>query len=293
MMKVKFYTVAILSVAVLLVSLPGMSQKANGRLVFGQGQVFDIRIRSTSDVTQEAMGQAITINVKAELDHRYTVTNSTESNTTLHHEIRRVAFNMDGMGQTWKLDSDNPKELEGELGAPVKEILDKEYDIVVDPRGTVLMARPEEFKLSANTQAPVMITGLLSGQLDIVNPPKKGDGSFFKILPEQEVGLKEGWVESSEVGEEKSTTAYTLSAITDSTYVIDLKGSSNTITKAETMGTETITRLMNEFTGTIILDRTTGLIREKTLNTESHGTTEVMGGVLPVTSRVKVEMKVE
>ena len=291
-MKVKFFPLVLLSAGLLLQSMQGNSQKANGKLQFDPGQVFNIQVKSTSTLTQEAMGQAINIDVRAELRHRYEVTNSTESNTTLHHKIQRVAFNMEGMGQTWNFDSDNPKDLEGELGAPVKEILAKEYDIVIDPRGTVLMARPEKFKLSTNAQGPVMVTDMLSGQLDIVNPPKKGDGSFFKVLPTQEVGLNEGWVESSEAGEEKSTTAYTLSAITDSTYVINLKGSSNTVTRAETMGTETITRLQNEFTGTIVLDRVTGLIREKTLNTESHGTTEVMGGVLPVTSKVFVEIKV-
>lgn len=291
-MKVKFIPIVILPAILFLLCIPATGQKANGLLEFGQGQEYEIKINSTSTFTQEAMGQAIGFDIKAELTHRYRVTNATSSNTTLHHDIRRISFDMEGMGQSWSLDSENPDDLKGDLGRPVKEILEKEYDVVIDKRGTVLAAKPESIKLSSTAQGPVMVTDLLSGQMDIVNPPGKGEGSFFRVFPVQEVGLNEGWVETTEEGEEKSNTVYTLTEVTDSTYVVTLKGSSNTIRKAETMGTETLTRMKNEYTGTIILDRGTGIIREKTLNTESHGTTEVMGGVLPVTSKVQMEMKV-
>src|SRR5690606_36494622 len=144
---------------------------------------------------------------------------------------------------------------------------------------------PDTSECRPDRQGPVLLGGWLGARQHILTPPITGEASIFKILPDKAVSLNEGWVESTEAGEEKSNTVFTLSSITDSTYVIDFKGSSNSILKAEAMGMETVTNLTNDYTGFIIVDRITGIMKEKETTMNSHGTIEVMGGTMPITSK--------
>ena len=85
---------------------------------------------------------------------------------------------------------------------------------------------------------------------------------------------------------------YKLTDISDSTISLELSGNSLTTTKAEMMGNETTTTLNNKFSGKILIDKVTGLLKEKNTVIESSGTTEAMGNSLPVTSKTTIEVKV-
>jgi Family of unknown function (DUF6263) len=276
----------------LFVAKNGICQKASGKLSFQQGQTIKITTEVKSTFSQEAMGNAIDFTSNGTAIHTYRVTNTTEDNTTLHHEVKRISFNFDGMGQKRSFDSDNKKDLDGFFGAPVKDILSKPYDMIIDPAGKALVIKPEKIELAKTDDRLAIVLNMLKDVTGVVFPPKKNEASFFKVLPDKEIGLNEGWVEASEDVNGKFRTTYTLTAITDSTMVVDFKGSSVTVTKAEVMGTQTSTTLNNSFTGKIIIDKATGILREKTINTESNGNTEVMGGNMPLTSKSTVTIRV-
>jgi hypothetical protein len=59
------------------------------------------------------------------------------------------------------------------------------------------------------------------------------------------------------------------------------------------MGMETSTKMNNAYTGKIIIDKATGIMREKTITTASNGSTEAMGGTMPVTSKTTVIITVK
>ena len=137
-----------------------------------------------------------------------------------------------------------------------------------------------------------IINSLLKDIIDLVHPPQKDKASFFKVLPDNEVGKGDAWTISSQTDNGKIDAAYAIADINDTTVVIDFAANSVTVTKAEMMGSETTTTMNNKSTGKIILDRLTGLIREKTVNTESAGNTESSFGNLPVTSKTSLNIKV-
>ena len=155
------------------------------------------------------------------------------------------------------------------------------------------MAIPEKVQLSETDSRLTIITTMLKDVLDIVQPPQKDKGSFFKVLPDAETGKGEAWTESSINENGKSDAAYTISDINDSTIVVDFVGSSITVSKAEMMGSETTTTMNNKSTGKIILDRTTAIMREKTITTESNGNTEASFGTMPVTSKTTTTITVK
>jgi hypothetical protein len=275
------------------ISCVSIAQTVTGKLKIGQGQVFDIEMKTKTVVSQQAMGQAIEFNVDATANHSYQATNATEDNTTLRHEVQRITFAFDGMGQKSKFDSEVEKDLKGPFGKPVKDILEKKYDVIIDPTGNVMMAFPEKIKLAEGDSRMAIITNMLKDVMDLVQPPQKGTAGFFKILPDTVCTVGSTWKTTTEANGGFVNTTYNISEITDSTIVVDFTETSNSVTKAEMMGNPTTTKMNNSSTGEIILDKSTNIIREKTMNTESTGTTETSFGDLPVTSKTTTTIVVK
>jgi hypothetical protein len=279
-------------ILIFTLSLTGHSQKAAGRLVLQQGQVFRIDMDVRNTVSQEAMGNAIDFTADGLASHEFKVTNSTDDNHTLHHLVRSFNFKFDGMGSKYSFDSGKEKDLKGFFGPTAKDILSKSYDMVIDPSGKVLLVKPEEIVLTKTDDRVTIIFNMLRDLTSLVYPPKKNEASFFKVLPDTAVSINQSWSESGEDAYGKFATTYTLAAITDTTIIVNLEGKSASLTKAEMMGTQTTTTMNNSYTGKIILDKATGIIREKLINTVSNGNTVAMGGNLPVTSKSTITIKV-
>ena len=269
----------------LAIAATTFSQKVTGKLKFEQGQTLEVNMTVKSTISQQAMGQAIDFKVDAAGIHSYKVTNTTEDNSTLNHQVQRIAFSFDGMGTKMGFDPDKEKDLNGPFGKTVKDMLEKKYDIIIDPAGKVMMAMPEKVELSKADGRMAMITTMLKDVLDLVQPPQKGKPSFFKVLPDGEGGKGDTWTTSYPANGGKVDAGYTIADINDTTIVIDFAENSVTISKAEMMGSETTTTMNNKSTGKIILDRVTGIMKEKTITTESNGNTEAAFGTLPVTSK--------
>lgn len=269
------------------------AQTTTGKLLFTQGQVFEINMVTNSTISQQAMGQAIEFTVDANADHSYMATNTTDDNTTLRHEVKRINFSFNGMGQKQKFDSNIEKDMKGPFGKPVKDMLEKKYDMIIDPSGAVKMAFPEKITLAEGDSRMAIITNMLKGVTDIVQPPQKGKGSFFNVLPDSTTGIGSKWKTNTVENGGRTETEYTIAAFSDSTIVIDFMETSNSITKAEMMGNPTTTQLKNKTTGKIILNRLTNIIQEKTMTTESTGSTETTFGDLPVTSKTTTTITVK
>ena len=99
-----------------------------------------------TSVAQQVGGKAIDFSADGFALHSYKVMNATTDNTTLHHEVKKIAFNFEGMGQKRSFDSDNEKDMADQFGEPVKNILNKKFDVTIDPNGKVITAKPEKAK---------------------------------------------------------------------------------------------------------------------------------------------------
>lgn len=261
------------------------AQTVTGKLQFEQGKKLVVTVDQQSTIVQEAMGQTIDFKTNATTIHSYKITNATTDNATLHHEVNRFSFNFDGMGSKQSFDSDNKKDMGSDIGKSVSDMLSKTYDIIVDGYGKTLLAKPEKTEFNPSSDKAAMIMASVKEMTDIVKPPAKGTNSFFKILPDGESAVGSTWRDSVLTENERSVSLYTLSAITDSTIVIDFKTSAATTTTAEAMGMETVTKLNTLSNGQIILNRSTGILKQKTTQAESSGTTEIMNNSLPITAK--------
>ncbi len=272
---------SILFLSFLVIYSAAQAQPAATGLHFQQGQVIRIHMAMKLDAGQ----QGADLHVEGNSMHSFKVTNSTTENTTLHHQVDHIGFNFEGLGQKLEFDSDKEKDMKGNFGKPVKEILEKNYDAIIDTNGKVLMVNPEKFTSNAADNQMAFVTNLLKDILDVVEPPRKNGASFFKIFPDKPISIGDSWSDTLLTEAVQSISNYKLSAISDSTYTIELIENAATTTKATIMGAESITSMTNKTTGTLILSRQTGILKEKKLLTESSGTTNIMGMPLPVTSK--------
>lgn len=265
-------------------------QKIPGTISLQQGDTLAITVDVKQTVAQQAMGQAIDFNVNGRADHYYKVTNSTADNSTLHHKVQRMRFDFDGMGQKKAFDSENKKDIDGQFGKPIKEVLGKEFDMIIDPNGKTLMVRPEKISLEKPDERAAIIVNMLKDLTSVVYSPQKGTASFFKVLPEEGAAVGESWQETFKTDSESGITTYTLSSVTDTTFIVDFKTVASSSSKAEMMGMETSTTMKSNTTGKITLDKATGIIREKTSTIEANGATEVMGNSMPINSKTTISV---
>jgi hypothetical protein len=282
----------ILSCCLLFAGINSYGQKAEGKLKFDEGTKLVVYTTVKTSVIQQAMGNAIDFTADGSAIHSYTVTKTSAQQTTLHHQPEKIIFMFDGMGRKFSFDSENKNDMSGQFGKAVNNILRKEFDVTIDNNGKVLAVDPEKTETVKADERLTMVFNMLKDITDVVYPPKKGEPGFFKVLPPAETAPGKSWTDSLKNKTGTFMTTYTLSAITDSTIVVDFTTISATISNAMMMGRETVTTMSSTGHGTIILDKLTGIIKEKRMMTESNGHTEAMGGSVPVTAKTTITIQV-
>lgn len=185
-------------------------------------------------------------------------------------------------------DSDKKKDIEGSFGKPIRDVLSKEFDMIIDPTGKALLVRPEKIALEKTDERFAIIGNMLKDLISVVYPPQKGATSFFRVLPEEGVAVGESWQETFSGENESGLTIYTLSAVTDSTLEVDFKTTATHSSKGEMMGMETSTNMKSHATGRITADKASGLILRKTTTIEATGATEAMGNSMPINSKTVI-----
>ncbi len=266
-------------------SFISFSQQINSGLKFETGQTMNITMQVKSFITQHTGGQAIDFTMDATGEHVYTIRDVTKDSMTLHHGFRSISFRFDGWGRKMNFDSKNETDLNGIYGRSIKEMLEKTYDITIDASGKVLSTVPQKIQLSEADSRMAAINNAMKEILEQVQPPQKGQQVLLKVPYDPTIKGATKIVHPFEGSGGNYNGTYIISAWDDSTMTLDFTTSSVTVTKAESMGNETVTTMNNKSSGKIILDRITSVIKEKTETIESNGESVSSLGTLPVSSK--------
>ncbi len=282
----------LLLINVMVLSLFTQAQKVTGKLNFQPGQVLNITTKTTTINVFNAMGRDIEIKADIVVDHQYKVTNTTEENHTLGHEINRIRLNSEGITGDLSIDSDSEKDLKGRFGEPIKEMKSMKYNMVIDPSGNTILAMSDgsnPAKKSSSSDALAQFTGEL---MDVIRVPKAGEASFFKVLPSTPVSLGDGWTTTHEYNGTKTEEAYSIAEITDDIILLNYLANSTTSTVQQAMGTEFTINVKNKIEGKIKVDRKTGIVKEKITKKISTGSSSSSFGEFPVNSTSETIMTI-
>ncbi|HMR91703.1 MAG TPA: DUF6263 family protein [Chitinophagaceae bacterium] len=259
---------------------------------FEQGKIYQINADVQNSMVQQAMGQSIDFKVNAVAAHSYKITNSTDDFTTLHHKMQRIFFQFDGMGTKRSFDSDNKKDMDGFAGPAIRELLERKYDMITDAGGKITLVNPASFPALPQDDRTAIIFSMLRDITDLAGPPAKGSNSFFKIFPDTAVQAGSKWTETNQTATGKSATLYTLAAITDSTLVVDFVTEATDNITSQIMGQQAVSKINSTSKGQVIIDKASGIVKERNSTTESHGTVEAMNTSMPVTGKTITSIKV-
>lgn len=272
--------------ALMLAGFAASAQKVTNKLSFQKGQTFEVTTNMNLN-TQSPMGD---IPVSMVMTDNYTVGETSADSTQLTKTPKRVTFSVNAMGQDMKADSDNPGDLQGQLGEPIKQIMKQKQAFTVDATGLVtsVKADAKKDKEDGGTMS-MMMPGMGGASLLAVT----GQPSLFKILPAREVAKGDTWTDSVNTEGNKSKTVYTVKDITPNEILLDYTGEGNTKTKQSAMGMSNEVTAQTKNSGTITLDKATGLLKQKTLTANTEASVNSGGQDMNMTSKMTVVMTVK
>jgi hypothetical protein len=258
------------------------AQKINGQINFPKGKKLEVFSEIKAVVTQEMMGQEMEMNVNTTIERSLDVENVNNGNATVEHKVKRVKMNFDSPMGAQTFDSENEKDMKGDAGKALEKSLKNKYTMTIDNTGKIIAVKtdddnPNDKKKDANDP----MSGAMAQYAEGLQVPQVNDFTDLKILPNREIAKGESWTEN--VTDGKIT--FTLTDIRENDVVVDYTETAKISRKQEMMGMEISITSNDKTTGKIIVDRKTGLMKERTATTISDGTTEVMGQSIPTTSK--------
>jgi hypothetical protein len=277
---------AVLS-ALVLFSLAAQAQKVSNKLQFQKGQ--KLEMLTTVKSASEMMGQSLDVNVVSTrvLD----VADLANGNAVIESKIKRLQVDFNGMGQNQTFDSDREEDRNSEMGKGLGKVLKNKYTMTVDPYGkiTAVKADADNPNNAADSSAGAqdMMGGMMEGLMAGFSLPKAGDATDFALLPAKEVGKGDTWTDTTSADKDvKRKAVYTVSDITANEVLLKYTEDVAMKTTKENMGMEVTIDKQDKNTGNITLDRKTGLLKQKTITTETSGTASVMGQEIPLDTKV-------
>jgi hypothetical protein len=269
-----------------LAALAAPAQKVSNKLTFQKGQTIEVTTNMNIN-TQSMMGE---IPASVVMIDTYTVGETTADGIQLTKTPRKVKFSVSAMGQDMSADSDNPKDLEGRLGEPIKEIMKQKQEFTVDATGKVTAVKTDEKKKKEDAgMMSMMMPGMNAGATVAV----AGQPSLFKILPDRDVNKGDTWTDSVNVEGNKSKTVYTVKDITDKEIILDYTGDGTSKTTQSAMGMSADVSATTKNSGSVTLDKATGLLKQRTMTAATESSMTMNGNDMSSTTKMTVVTSVK
>ena len=260
----------ILLAASLIASLTGFSQTISNKLSFKKGQKLEVVTETKKTSTMEMMGQSMETKVTSTVTESFDIENTDAGTTNIEYKVKRFVAEIDGMQGQQNFDSEKEGDRKGELGKLLEKSLKNKYTMTVDAYGKITTVKADDnnpnSKADAQQEAMIaMITEMVGFNTAV---PKEGAASMFKFLPAKEITKGETWADSSVSDGQKKKTFYTVRSITDMDVVLDFTEEIEIDANRQMMGIDTKVKTITKSSGLIMLDRNTGLLKQKNYTRE-------------------------
>ncbi|GAA4344193.1 DUF6263 family protein [Flaviaesturariibacter amylovorans] len=270
-------------VGALALSLAGQAQKVTVKPTFTKGQKLELVTKANTVMSMEMMGQSMENKIDATITRSFDVENASESGTNLEHKIKRLQMSFSSPMGAQNFDSENEADMKGEGGKSAEKALKNKYTLTLDGNGKITNVKLDD--QNSNTEES---SGMLSGAMDQLGGggavPKVGTSTELTLLPAEGVAKGDTWADTAK-GQKSN---YTVSDITGDEVIVKFTSEGKTERKQEAQGMEIVINSVDKTSGTIRIDRKTGIMKERVSTTDSEGTMEVMGQSVPMTTKTQV-----
>lgn len=266
----------------LAVTVSGFAQKVSNKLSFQKGQKLEVTINMNMK-TEMVMGETSGNTITTEL---YDVKDATASSATLEKSIKNIRLNFSLMGQEKKFDSDNKEDLNSDMGEPLKKVIETKNEFTVDGSGKITAVKEDEVKKKKEDNSKDMM-GMFMSQMNVgTASPITGNASLFKVLPDYEVVKGDTWTDTSSINGNRFKTVYNLKDITASDILVDFTGDGNINSKQEMMGMSMDIKGTIKTSGTVTIDKVTGLMKQKTTISTTETNSNIAGQDINSTTKM-------
>jgi hypothetical protein len=270
----------------IVASLTSFSQSSN-KLSFSKGQKLEMIAKVKAVVTQDVMGQSMDVNINSTINRLFDIEDVKNGTATIEHKIKRVQFNFDAMGQTQAFDSEKEEDMKGEMGKSMEKNIKNKYTLTVSPEGSIVSVKADDDNTNKTAEKGAdMMANMMAQFAEGLEVPKAGDLFPLQLKSKGTVAKGQTWTDSVATGETGLIT-YKVNDVTASDILIDYSSESNSKKKQDVgNGMSMDISIKNMVTGKITLDKKSGLVRERTVETNGSGTMEVMGQTIPMKTKM-------
>jgi hypothetical protein len=242
---------------------------SQNRITVQTGQKVHSINNSISTITQNAMGQEIEIksNVTVSLDAEV---KESSPNIHLDAKIARLQVKSEAMGNVTDFDSDKKEDKDGQVGQLLSTVVGKSFDLFISSNGKPIK---DTKPLDPSTEAAKSMMGNF-------------DDLSYELMMPVPSSLKSGDIWTEEIKEDAENIKkieYKVISISTSEVVLQFKGSSISKMSKSVQGMDAVVTSNSTFSGEVSVDGKSGIIKKKKTDTESKGTTQVMGQSIPFT----------
>lgn len=268
----------------LLVSANVFAQKVSVPVKFEKGKGIDVT--EVLAGTQTSIGES-TIN--ATVVRHYDVQSSADGKIVLEYSVKSMKFEAASMMGSFEFDSEKESDRKGDIGTALASTLNNKYILTLDANGRVTENKPSPSNPAGKENIDPMMGNMLKQFSQNILPPAAGSFLELCLIPNNAIAKGDNWSDSTSVGK----TVYTVSDITASEVILSFQQAVSRTDKSEMMGNEITVVSNGTSTGTIKVDRASGLLKEKTAASKTEGTMSAMGQTMPTSSDVQQTIMVK
>ena len=246
----------------------GAVSHCQNRISVNSGQKIHQTTNQISTMVQTIQGNEMEIksNIKlsVDLEVKKSTPNIELSNTIIHLQLQTEV-----MGNTTNFDSDKQEDKDGQIGQMLKDVLGKSFDANLSVDGIL-------FKSDKDKSERETASNLLGSSIDDI-----AKESFLAIPTHLKSGdslVVIGYITDKD---NSKTVTYSVESINGNDATVSFKGIEISKKTKNIQNMEAVVSSNSTFSGTLLLETTSGLIKEKKSTIEVKGTTEVMGQSIP------------
>lgn len=281
-------------IACIALSANAFAQKVSGKINYPKGKKLEVVTTTKKEASMDVMGQSIESGVDATLTESFDIEDVNANGATIEYKVKRLVFTANSMGNNQEFDSEKEGDRKGEVGKVLEKGLKNKYTMKVDAHGKVLEVKADDDNPNGKSSEDDAVAAMLSMQLGTnFQLPKAGDATIFAILPAREIAQGDSWTDSTMNNGAKTVTVYKVNSITATDIILDFTQQTTVNTTQTMMGTEATINTEDKGKGQVVLDKSTGLMKQKTETLESSGTIEAQGMSIPISGKTTINVAVK
>jgi len=247
-----------------------------------KGQVVTI----LSTMAQEIdMGMAGQMNNNSKTTSVIQIKDADKNSYKASSKVSKMNISVDGMGQSQTFDSENPEDMNGDIGKALGGNINKEVNVTIDNISGKVVAETTKSASPEKKEEDDPMSGLMNMFANGENDAATTESVIYILPKDKKIG--DTWQDSSEVkNNSKIYKTYTLKSLQDGIATVGLITKSNGKTTTESQGMQIDMTMDTKADTEIIVDTNTSIIKKINKSINIDGTMEVMGQSLPITSKV-------